>query len=771
MSDSVLDAIVGRIRGALAYNENAYERPVALLWTDESSQWEAVVERLRDILPVGTLGTYDPVAARGPAYWLRCVAARTVPLEPLEETPIIYLPGVGRGALRAVDSCPPELAPLAELQYRCASFSHPSGRDWTLRSFLTHRDRGLGLEVADGPATASALQLALAPLIDLSLRRVSHQLLDEDFLLGLVNPDQVRSILDWLDDPAEFRERIDYAQWVSFCRRSAAEYNLDPEHDGELTGARMLGEREGPWAEVWKRFAEFPQRYPGIPPRLDRAKPLELHLAHSGSWPQDNEAAEDQLRAQLLDLAVATPQGARGETARLEEEHGSRRATVWAALDAAPLAFAVEQLAALSELTAHPPPAGGVDALADEYADRGWRADDAVLRALAAATSAPDREAVSVALRAIYHPWLHEWAQALQEAIGPMVNAGTYDAAPPAPREAGTIVVFVDGLRFDIAHRFAERLRSGGLDVEVGTALAALPSVTQTSKPAVMPVAQGALKAGPDLHPANVESGRRATLDTLRSLMAANGVEVVGPGETGTPAGAGWTEVGEIDRRGHEMGLRLADYVDEEVDRIVTRVRDLLGAGWSRVEVVTDHGWILLPEGMDKIDLPVAATEYKKGRCARLKEGAQVGVPTVPWHWDDGVRIALAPGASCFEAGKVYEHGGVSPQECVVPRLSIKAGTVSQTTGGPEITKVKWLGLLCRVELSGAGPGLTVDIRAQPAAKSTRIAEEAKETTSAGRAALVVPDEELEGERAYVVLVADDERVVAQREVVVGKNR
>ena len=37
------------------------------------------------------------------------------------------------------------------------------------------------------------------------------------------------------------------------------------------------------------------------------------------------------------------------------------------------------------------------------------------------------------------------------------------------------------------------------------------------------------------------------------------------------------------------------------------------------------------------------------------------------------VRIALAPGVTCFEANKEYEHGGVSPQECIVPRLAVRA--------------------------------------------------------------------------------------------------
>jgi hypothetical protein len=252
--------------------------------------------------------------------------------------------------------------------------------------------------------------------------------------------------------------------------------------------------------------------------------------------------------------------------------------------------------------------------------------------------------------------------------------------------------------------------------------------------------------------------------------MTEHGIQVLGATETGDVSGSAWAEAGEVDHRGHDVGGRLVDYLDEEIDRIVTRIRQLIEAGWNRVELVTDHGWLLLPGGLEKVDLPPATTEVKKGRCARLKEGASVDVPTVPWFWDPNVRMAVAPGATCFEAGKEYEHGGVSPQECIVPRLTITAGSQSVAMG-PEITSVKWLGLLCRIEIAGAGPGVKADLRALPADPKTSIAEEAKETGGASRVSLIVPDEAHQGERAHLVLVASDGQILVQRDVVVGKNQ
>jgi len=770
VSDTVLDRLVGCIRDVLAFNPGVRVPPVALLWPDEAKQWTPVIDRIAEHLPVLSLGDYEPTSRRGPAYWVRCVVAGTVQVGLPDGCPIVYLPGVGRSVLRAADTCPRELAPIAELQYRSQWFSHPNHRDWTARALLSHADRGLGLRLDDDSATSDALLLALDRLVDERIDRVGNLVLDADYLLELVNEDPVQSVLKWLDDPQGYRARSDEARWTAFVQQCKTDYGFDPPVDGEVTAAHKLGTRTGVWGHIWKRFVDTPERYPGVPEQLRKARPEELIVENVDSWPQDNEIAEDQLRKLLRGFAALTPEGARKEISRLERDHGSRRGTVWADLEQAPLAFALEQLVALGEITTQPLANSGLASLVDDYVVRGWQADDATVRALAAVASMPDREAVAAAAAALYRQWLEAGAKALQEAIGPLANAHTYEASPPASTASGTVTVFVDGLRLDIARRVQERLSAAGLDVTATTSLSALPTVTQTAKAAVVPVEKGALGPGPDLHSANVATGTKASIQVLRSLMADEGVQVLGATETGDPSGTAWAEAGELDRRGHDLGARLVEHLDDEVSRIVARIRELVDAGWERLEVVTDHGWMLLPGGMEKVELPPATAEVKKGRCARLKDGAVVDVPTVPWFWDPGVRIALAPGATCFEASKEYEHGGVSPQECVVPRLTVTVGT-KQAVGGPEFTKVKWLGLQCRVEFSGVTEKAVVDLRGLPGEPKSSIAEQAKETSSVGKVSLVVPDEDHEDERAHLVLIAADGEIIAQREVVVGRNR
>ncbi|MGI9189311.1 MAG: BREX-1 system phosphatase PglZ type B [Longimicrobiaceae bacterium] len=769
MTETLLDKLEESLRNALAYNANAKTAPVALLWPDRDRHFAAAAERLRSRLPLLTFGELDASRAQGPAYWLRCVIAGTVDAGLADGIPIVYLPGVGREDLRAVEECPRPLAPLAELQYRGQWFAHVNGKDWTVRALLVNRDGGLGLAVAEDAATGDALLGAFGELLDLPTRQLAAEYIDADFLNRLLNPDPIDALLRWLDDPHAFRERLSESRWMAFVEQSRHGYDFDPGTQGEVTGGRLLGQQAGSWGAGWKRFADNPERYPGVEQRLRSGKPQgDLFSRPGAAWPQDNEQGEQSLRERLLALDGVPAGQARSTVEALWTEHGERRGWVWATLGRAPLVFALEQLGRLADLTTGGPH-GGVEDLASVYAEQGWKADDALLAALGAAEDPEDRRAVSAAATALYRPWVEAHARALQEAVGPLANAGTYRAGGEASTAAGTVTLFVDGLRLDLAHRLAARL--GTLEVEIDTALAALPTVTQTAKPVLTPVPTGSLAPGDDLSPGRASSGAKANVNVLRGLMAEREVQVLQGSETGDPAGSAWAECGDIDRRGHDFGLDFVDELDRELDDIAKRVKVLLGAGWKQVDVVTDHGWLLLPGGLEKTELPAATVAVKKGRCARLKEGAQVEVPTVPWHWDPDVRIALAPGVSCFEANQEYEHGGVSPQECVVPRVRVRAAMTQAATGGAAITRLKWLGLMCRVELENVPPGATADIRALPANPSTSVAETVKETTGAGKQSLHVSDEELEGEPAYVVIVGRDGSILAQRETTIGANR
>ena len=771
MSESVLDRIVQVLEAAETHDPNTTSPPIALLWPDGERQWESLVPLFQERLRVVSFGDFDAEARQGCAYWLRCVIAEEVALDGAPPgIPVVYLPGVSRDMLRNIESTDTELAPLSALQHRCQWISHPNGKDWTVRAMLSNKERGLGLSVASDPETARALVDSLPELAVQHWNRLEAKYIDATFLNSLLNPDLVRSLLDWLDNPKEMRVRLSEGAWAAFVQQCKDDFGFDPATEGEIEGARRLGVSEGRWASAWYRFRENPKEFPGIPDRLRQAQPNELLPTNPGSWPELAHDEEERLRKALERLAKETSEDARVRLLELEDQHKVRRGYVWADLEWTPLVLALEYLAELARLTSVGPAGDTVESIAEWYASEGWKADRAVLAALDKAERQADVNAVGSAVGAVYMPWADTCARVFQTAVGPAANAAAYTAESPPSPQNGDAVVFVDGLRLDVAHRLKNRLAGSGLETELSTGLAALPTVTQTSKPALVPVDQHLLAAGSALDARRAPNGPVADIRVLRGLMKNAGVQVLFRTDCGEPTGVAWTETGELDRRGHELGLGLAHEIDDQVHRIATRIEGLLDAGWNQVTVVTDHGWLLIPGGLPKNeDLPLAATGTKKGRCARIKEGADPLVPTVPWHWDAAVRIAVAPGISCFEANQTYEHGGVSPQECVVPRLTVKRG--AGETAGAAITSLKWLGLTLVVEFSGLPDGARIDLRASAGDAASSIAETARVTGGEGKVILLVGNEDLEGQRSHLVLVGADGSLLLQRETTVGQNR
>lgn len=772
MSEEVLDCVARALDQAASFDGNIHVQPIAVLWPDKDRQWESTVELLRTRRRVLTLGPYDPGSGSGPAFWIRCVVEGTVSIDGPQGLPIVYMPGVTRDDLRNVDATSQALAPLAPLQHKSQWFAQSSGKDWTARALLINRDRGLGLNVAADDGTIQALLAGLNQLVQQPFSYLEGRYLDAVFLNGLLNPDPVRRLLRWISDPSAVEQELKGAVWDAFVSQCKSDFNLNPSVAGVIEAARKLGQAEGAWQQVWQRFRESPTDYPGIPGRLREAKPAELFTpSNSLAWPQDNDAAEDQLRARLLDLVALTPSGARGEISRLEEEYRQWRGSVWAQLGHSPLALALEHLAELAE-RCHPlPTAVSVGELRQAHMTTGWKVDLAALRTLNEVTEERDLKAVAAALESTYRPWLEAGAKALQSAVGPEANSGTYLVEATPKLSVGQIVIFVDGLRLDVAQLLSEKLEGAGANVTLDVGLAALPTVTQTSKPALAPIEQSSLGPGQLLDACRISSGASAGAQVVRSLLSEVGVQVLSSQERGDPSGKGWTEAGEIDHKGHDAGVRLAREIDDEVTRIARRTRELLDAGWSVVTIVTDHGWVLLPSGLPKNDaLPVAATVTKKGRCARLKDGATVNVPTVPWYWDKDVRIAIAPGLTCFEANQTYEHGGVSPQECFVPRLTVTA-SASTVTSRAEITSIKWRGLSLVVEFADLPDGATVDLRRHAGEATSSFATVARLTGGTGKVILLVEDDDLEGQEAQLVVVDADGSVLLQRETLVGQNR
>ena len=302
----------------------------------------------------------------------------------------------------------------------------------------------------------------------------------------------------------------------------------------------------------------------------------------------------------------------------------------------------------------------------------------------------------------------------------------------------------------------------------MSTRWAAHPTVTATAKPAVSPVSEHFLGAslGAEFQIVTADVGRPLSTDRFRKLLDASGYQYLTADDTGDPSGRAWTESGNLDKLGHSLQAKLAARIDEQIALLLERIEFLLDAGWREIRVVTDHGWLWLPGGLPKVDLPKYLTQSRWARCASIEGDSTVRVPTVPWYWNAAERVAVGPGIACFGAGNEYAHGGLSLQESLVPVLRVTAGAASAAVVA-SITAVTWVGLRCRVRIDPARPGLSVDLRTHvnDAESST---SGPRQVDSEGAASLLVADDELEGTPAAVVVLDTNGQVIARQSTIIG---
>jgi len=765
MSQTLGLRVVAALRTtAQAYAAGDQVAPCVVLWTDPERLWEAVMPELQPMLPeLFLLGSYAPEKRRGPSLWLRCIEARVVEAAPPPgTTPILYLPGISREQLQGAEDCPQELAALVELQYRGAMWLHLNGKEWTPYGFLVSKHGGLELDVAKDQATLDALAGALPSLMAEPIAQLQGRRLDSEFFNGLVAPDAIGLMLRWLSDPEAFKQRRSDAEWKAFCQQCKTDAGFDPVKDGPLKAAGLLGERVNHWSKVWQRFAEAPANYPGIVEWLKRAAPKNRGIFDTAEvWPNINESEERKLQ-QALESLVDRPQDeVIRRVAELEKQHAERRAYPWQKLGLSPLATALAPLAQLAGMSQSAPGAPTPEMYAAFYASDGWRVDAAALATMAACGSPEEHGAVLGTLRAVYLPWLESTARHLQQLIhanGQSVSR----RAKPIETDAGRLVVFADGLRMDVAQQLAEKLASSGIESTQDWEWSAIPSVTATAKPAASPIAdavQGG-DASDEFATRLVSTGQLLTQDRFVTALKERGWQFLGSDETGDPSGSAWTEAGALDKRGHTEGWKLARSVETEVRDLVSRIDALLKAGWTEVVVVTDHGWLLVPNGLPKVDLKAFLTETRWSRCAALKAEAQTDALAFKWYWNPAVMMASPPGAGSFRAGIEYSHGGVSLQEMVTPVIRVKAA--HPTGGSARLLEAKWTGAKCRVSVGGHFAGVRVDVRTSQSDPNTSLLtdKQARETTADGKVTVFLENDADIGNNAEIVLLDSSGQVI-----------
>ena len=730
-----LDLLIHALRGAGAYAQAAEAAPVAILWCDPGGEFAPLLPALRTRMPnLLTMGAHDPATRTGPGLWLRATADRQVPGEapsdawPLGVPPVIYLPGVGREVLRGAEDCPDPLKLLVWFAVAGCFFGQPKqARDWSLRGFLAAGGSPVALDVPDDAATRAALTRAATRLSNEPVDALRGKRWDAAALDGLLVADPDADMLAWID--GALTPEADPDRFAAFAGLAAKRFGFDPRKKSRHDAAALLARREKNWAHVWHRFAQGRTGNEEVVRLLGFHEPVDL-LAPPDAYPAENARREGALRTVLLAQAGRPNAEAVKAILQLEADHHWRRATVWADRGQARLAQALEHLAMLAAAPAlpHHDPA----ALAVAYMGTGWQADDAALRAMAAVQSGEDRAAVHAALRTLHLPLLEAGAIALQT----LANAGTVPFAGPAalskppPR---AVLVFVDGLRMDLAHRLAASLRGQGATVALDWRWSGFPSVTATCKPLACPAAS-LLQAGSPQDLLPLWDGKPATKPVLTKAIEAAGWATQA---SLLPEAPLWIEARSVDKAGEANGAGLLPLLPGIMGEIAETVLALARQG-RPVRIVTDHGFLLMPGGLEKADLPGQFVEpsAKARRVALLKEGAPNTYDALPWSWNPAVLLATARGARTFYANVEYAHGGVSPQECVLPVLDVTVGAVE---AAPAV-EVRWRRLMAKVRVKG-GAGLMADIRVGAGASGpSALLKGPKELDDAGEANLGIDD-------------------------------
>ncbi len=774
------------IRAAAKVNRSLMVSPAAILWTDADRIWESAVPQLAKLLPeLFVLGDYIPKEHQGPSIWLKCAVAGTLGTQlPAGAVPILYLPGISRSDLRAIETCPRELQPLAELQYRGVFWSQVNGKDWTINAFFTSKKGGLGLDVAQDNTTQAALKRVLDAgiLLDRAVEELQSRQINTAWLDSLLAPNPTRDVLAWLNNPALTQSQWAGARWAIFTSRCAKDFGFNPETDGVLTAAEKLADHQGAWSAVWELYSESFTSFKSISDLLAKLQPPQPKDFFDApdqlaGYPRANEEGEATLRYVLNTCASMPAELARSKILEAENEHGSRRDWLWSKMGRAPLVQGLQHLAELATLSKQTPGGATLAQMAISYQESGWKVDQAAMHALAAVSSKADTDTIGAALRAIYVPWLEDSANRFQDLVKaegglshPIRTKGVNNGEVTSN---SVCTVFVDGLRYDVAMQLQAQL--AGLGKVTSSAIwTSMPSVTASGKAWTSPVAQwvSGKKTDENFQPSVASDGKPLSTHNFRKLLTDHGFQVLDKHETGEPSAdnsSAWVECGDLDHYGHAHGLRLARDMDTQLSQIVERLTELKEAGWTHFRILTDHGWLLVPGGLPKSELSKFEAETRWGRCAVLKDSSHGTSLTFGWDWCKDVQIAFAPGISNFMAGEVYTHGGLTLQECLVPVLELVTGG-SANLVKVDITKIVWTGLRCKVEVASTSTTdkLSVDIRTKGAlADSTLVAN--VRSLENGKVSLAVEDDSNEGIAAFVVVLDAAGNVVQKMPTTVGE--
>ena len=369
---------------------------------------------------------------------------------------------------------------------------------------------------------------------------------------------------------------------------------------------------------------------------------------------------------------------------------------------------AVRAIAALQKsVETHPVPGGTIAALLDWYVADGWRVDRAHRKlelARGALSSYGNLERHVTDARSVYEQWLDQLLQSSTDAIVAdglnnvtQVSQGAIHDEFVKGSDGLTAFIWVDALRFELGSELAEAIRRDITEhVTLTAATAAAPTITRVGMANLLPSAASKLAVGLDAGKLQVTMGDRGIStveDRVELLRAAHGT--VANLDLGSLSQQGEKQLArevkganlilvrsqEIDAAG-ESGLLNAAWpqFDSTKQDLANAVAKLGQIGVRRIVITADHGFLALSQSVGDartIDAPIGGDGEMHRRCWVGKGGttsnSTARVPLVSLGVRSDLDMIVPKGLAIFKAGggKQFFHGGLSPQELLIPVIVV----------------------------------------------------------------------------------------------------
>jgi len=374
---------------------------------------------------------------------------------------------------------------------------------------------------------------------------------------------------------------------------------------------------------------------------------------------------------------------------------------------------AVRAVAELRTRAAQPSPTGTVPDLLTWYVETGWHTDQAHRAcelSLSELHTEGDLEPEIGRARSEYNAWLAQTLERFTSAIdatgyesGDLMLQGRIHQRFVADQDSLVAYIWVDALRYELGASLAEALERVCDEVELTPALAAAPTVTPIGMANLCPGADTDLAVGlSDGNQLVVRIGDeeiKGVSQRVELLRAAHGAvvdftlnKVLEQGEARLAReleGKALVLVRsqEVDAAGESGMLAVAwPNFNLLLQQLVRAVARLGQAGVQRFVISADHGFVALSQALGTSRV-VYAPAGGKGHLSRRSwvgmgasaTSATLRVPLPATGVRSDLDLIVPRGLAVFATagGRQFFHGGLSPEELVVPVIVARPRTPS----------------------------------------------------------------------------------------------